>query len=84
MDDMFAYRDAVRRTTEQYLRAASTEELITARPMITWGDVEKVLIPAHVVIRTLTHLYHHQGQVAAMCRLLRNPIDPGMDYPILE
>jgi len=81
MDDMIAYRDSVVQITEQYLNAASPEELNSARPMITWGNVERVLIPAHVVIRTLTHLYQHQGQVAAMCRLLGKPIEPGMDYP---
>jgi len=83
MDDMIAYRDSVRRVTELYLSEAQAEELITARPMITWGNVEKVLIPAHVVIRTLTHLYHHQGQVAVICRLLGRPVEAGMDYPIL-
>lgn len=83
MDDMIAYRDSVRHSLEQYLSTASTEELMTARRMITWGNVEKVLIPAHVVIRTLTHLFQHQGQVVAMCRLLGKPIGPGMDYPIL-
>ena len=83
MDDMMVYRDSVLRATEQYLCGASTEELSTARPMITWGNIEKVLIPAHVVIRTLTHLFQHQGQVAAMCRLLGKPIGPGMDYPHL-
>jgi uncharacterized damage-inducible protein DinB len=83
MDDMMVYRESVRHSMERYLSAASTEELISARPMTTWGNIEKVLIPAHVVIRTLTHMYHHQGQVAAMCRLLGKPIEPGMDYPHL-
>jgi len=81
--DMAEYHKAVLCITEDYLISASTEELNTARPMITWGNIEKELIPAHVVIRTLTHLYHHLGQVAAMCRLMNKPIAPGMDYPIL-
>ncbi|MCP4569908.1 MAG: hypothetical protein GY841_20200 [FCB group bacterium] len=83
IDDMIAYHQSVLRTTEKYLNSASTDELTTARPMITWGNIKKILIPAHVVIRTLTHLYHHHGQVAAMCRLMNKPIAPGMDYPIL-
>lgn len=83
IDDMTAYHKSALRITESYLSSASTEELTTARPMICWGNVEKTLVPAHVVIRTLTHLYHHQGQVMAMCRLMKKPVEPGMDYPIL-
>jgi uncharacterized damage-inducible protein DinB len=76
-----ADRGAVFAATEAYLRAASTDELNTARPMMTWGNREKVLVPAHVVFRTQTHLYHHQGQITAMCRLLGKPC-AGLDYPI--
>ena len=68
--------------TDKYLRNASADELNTARPMMTWGNKEKVLVPAQVFMRTLTHIYQHQGQVAAMCRLLGKPIPPGLDYPI--
>jgi uncharacterized damage-inducible protein DinB len=32
-------------------------------------------------MRTMTHIYHHQGQVTAMCRLLGRPVN-GLDYPI--
>ena len=60
------YRQQVYAATDDYLRGASVEELNTARPMITWGNKEKVLIPAHVFIRTQTHLYQHQGQIAAV------------------
>ncbi|MBD3232247.1 MAG: hypothetical protein GF315_00835 [candidate division Zixibacteria bacterium] len=83
IDDMEEYHNAVQRIAESFLRSASTEELTTARPMTTWGDIEKILIPAHVVIRTLTHLYHHQGQIVAMCRLMNKPVEPGLDYPII-
>ena len=76
-----AYREQVFAVTEACLRAAAVEELNTARPMMTWGNRERVLVPAHVFMRTLTHLYHHNGQVAAMCRLLGRPVK-GLDYPI--
>ncbi|MFH1143723.1 MAG: DinB family protein [Candidatus Eisenbacteria bacterium] len=81
IESLQAYRQRVFAATEGYLRAASLEELNTARPMMTWGGKERVLIPAHVFVRTLTHLYHHQGQVVAMCRLLGRP-STGLDYPI--
>jgi len=34
-----------------------------------------------VFARTLVHIYHHMGQVAAMCRLLGKPTQ-GLDFPI--
>jgi uncharacterized damage-inducible protein DinB len=76
-----SYRDRVFAATEAYLRAASIGELNTARAMMTWGNRERTLTPAHVVMRTVTHLYHHQGQVLAMLRLLGKPCT-GLDYPI--
>ena len=56
-------------------------ELDTARPMITWGNKEKVLRPVHVIERTQMHIYHHQGQILAMCRAFGKP-GGGVDYPI--
>jgi len=74
-------RRAVFAATEAYLQSASSEELNTPRAMMTWRGHERVLVPAHVLMRTLTHIYQHQGQVAAMCRLLGKPYGGG-DYPI--
>lgn len=74
-------RERVFAQTEAYLRAASTRELNTACTMMTWGNRERMLTPAPVLMRTLTHLYHHQGQIVAMCRLLGKPV-AGVDYPI--
>ena len=81
IESLEAYRREVFSVTEGYLRAATRQELNTARPMTTWGGGERVLIPSHVFLRTQTHLFHHQGQVVAMCRLLGKPV-AGMDYPI--
>jgi len=82
IESLEAYRQEAFEVTEGYLQGASEEELKTPRPMMTWGDKERVLIPVQVFMRTLTHLYHHQGQVVAMCRLLGKPVPPGGDYPI--
>lgn len=81
IESLEAYREQVFAATEAYLRAASQEELNTTRPMMTWGNREQLLVPAQVVLRTITHLYHHQGQIAAMCRILGKP-SSGWDYPI--
>jgi uncharacterized damage-inducible protein DinB len=75
------YRESVFAASEAYLRDASAGELNTAHPMMTWGDKERVLTPAHVVMRTVTHLYHHQGQILAMCRLMGKPCS-GLDFPL--
>jgi len=56
--------------------------LNTRRKMATWGGKELELVPAHVILRTQTHIFQHQGQVAAMCRLLGRPIPTGLDFPL--
>ena len=81
VDDLEAWRGRVDAATAAYLRDATPVELNTPRPMLTWGDRTRELTPAHVFMRTLTHIYQHQGQVVAMCRLLGKPVG-GLDYPI--
>ncbi len=76
------YRAAVAEATEEYLRNVSPTTLNEAAPMTTWGRTEKrSLVPAHVIMRPVTHAFHHQGQVVAMCRLLGKPCN-GLDYPL--
>ena len=81
IDALESFRRRVFEATETCLRVTSDEELTTPRNMTTWGG-EKMLTPMHVVLRTQTHLFHHMGQIAAMCRLLGHPIPPGLDFPI--
>jgi len=57
-------------------------ELNTPREMTTWGDERVLLVPAHVVLRTQTHVFQHAGQVAAMARLLGRPVPAGLDLPL--
>lgn len=80
-DALEGWRAEVAARTAAYLRGASTDELNAPRAMTTWGGKAQVLAPARVFLRTLTHLYHHQGQVVAMCRLLGRPAS-GLDFPI--
>lgn len=78
-----AYREQTFAATEEYLEHASADELNTVRAMMTWGDHKRNFMPAHVVLRTITHLFHHQGQVTAMCRLIGKPISAGLDFPLV-
>ncbi len=75
------HRERVALTTRAYIDGASAAELNTPRAMVTWGGREQVLVPARVVLRTQTHVFQHQGQVVAMCRLLGSPAS-GLDFPI--
>ncbi len=76
------WRLQVAADTQAWLRGANAHDLNTARPMKTWGGKEHVIRPAHVLLRTQTHIFQHQGQVAAMCRLLGKPIPAGLDFPL--
>ena len=43
----------------------------------------RVLRPADVIMRVVTHVFNHQGQVLAMCRALGKPNDThDVDYPV--
>jgi uncharacterized damage-inducible protein DinB len=68
--------------TKEYIDKASLAELNTARMMTGYGGRRKKLTPAHIVLRTQTHAFHHLGQVLAMCRHLGHPGPRGMDFPL--
>ena len=76
-----AFRDGVAAATRAYLAGASAAELNTTRRMAVWGGRELDLKPAHVILRTQTHIFQHSGQLAAMCRLLGSPVER-MDFPL--
>ncbi len=79
-----AFRDRVVAATREYLQGATEHEMDTRREVTTWGDRRTSVVPAHVVLRTQTHVFQHQGQVVAMCRLLGRPVPPGLDFPLGE
>ena len=65
--------------TRSILESASDDELSRARSMMTWGNKEKTMLPAHVILRVLTHYFQHQGQVTAMLKILGKPA-AGTDF----
>jgi uncharacterized damage-inducible protein DinB len=83
IEALASYRARVADVTSAYLRGATEEELNVRRKMTTWAGHERELVPAHVVLRTQTHIFQHQGQVAAMCRLLGRPCPAGLDFPLM-
>lgn len=80
--ELEAYRKEVAGATAAYLRGASEAELNTPREMWTWPGKLRALVPAQIVVRTVTHAYQHQGQVLAMCRLLGRPGPADLDFPL--
>lgn len=77
-----SYRQRIAASTADYLRAATVAELNTRRTMLTWTGREHAIVPAHVILRTQTHFFHHEGQIAAMARLIGRPVPPGFDFPL--
>ena len=75
-----AWRARTAELTAAYLRR--TTEAVLNQPVDreTWGGNVRTMAPAQVILRTITHFFHHQGQVAAMCRLLGRPV-AGLDWP---
>jgi uncharacterized damage-inducible protein DinB len=82
---MEAFREHTAAVTRVYLADASEAELNRSRQMISDPGETRLLRPADVIMRIVTHIFHHQGQVLAMCRSLGKPNQQGdLDYPLRE
>ena len=78
-----ALRQQTASVTRSYLARASDAELNSRRQMISDPGQTRVLRPADVIMRIVTHIFNHQGQVLAMCRAMGKPNDAhDVDYPI--
>jgi len=80
---MEAFRQRTATVTRAYLDGASTVELNSQRRMISDPDQTRLLRPADVIMRVVTHIFNHQGQVLAMCRTVGKPNEKrDLDYPV--
>lgn len=78
-----AFRREVAATTRAYLERASDAELNTSRPMISDPGETRMLRPADVIMRIVTHVFHHQGQILSICRILGKPNETiDLDYSV--
>jgi uncharacterized damage-inducible protein DinB len=78
-----AFREQTAAVTRAYLEGASAAELNTRRQMISDPGQTRVLRPADVILRVVTHIFNHQGQILAMCRSLGKPNDTrDVDYSL--
>ena len=78
-----AFRQQTAATTRCYLEGASAAELNTPRAMISDPGETRVLRPADLIVRVVTHVFNHQGQILAMFRTLGKPNETvDLDYPV--
>ena len=78
-----AFRQQTASATRSYLDRASEAELNSRREMISDPGQTRLLRPADVIMRVVTHIFNHQGQVLAMCRTIGKPNDKhDLDYPV--
>ena len=78
-----AFREQTASATRAYLQRATEAELNTPRRMISDPGQARLLRPADVIMRVVTHIFNHQGQVLAMCRSMGKPNDTiDLDYPV--
>ena len=78
-----AFRRETASATRSYLDRASEAELNSPRVMISDPGRTRLLRPADVIMRVVTHIFNHQGQVLAMCRTIGKPNDThDLDYPV--
>jgi len=80
---MEAFRQQTQSVTRSYLERVSESELNATRQMISDPGEMRLLRPADVIMRVVTHIFSHQGQVLAMCRTLGKPnATYDLDYPL--
>jgi uncharacterized damage-inducible protein DinB len=80
---MEAFRQRTATVTRDYLAGASEAELNSSRQMISDPGETRLLRPADVIMRVVTHMFNHQGQVLAMCRAMGKANEErDLDYPV--
>jgi uncharacterized damage-inducible protein DinB len=78
-----AFRQQTASATRSYLDRSSGAELNSPREMISDPDHTRLFRPADVIMRVVTHIFNHQGQVLAMCRTIGKPNHThDLDYPM--
>jgi uncharacterized damage-inducible protein DinB len=78
-----AFRQQTASATRSFLERATASELHAPREMISDPGQTRLLRPADVIMRVVTHIFSHQGQVLAMCRTIGKPNDKhDLDYPV--
>jgi hypothetical protein len=64
----------------EWLAGQTAELLNTSCELEVWCGRRRLLHPAMIVMRVITHHFHHRGQLQTMLRLLAYPVQ-GKDFP---
>jgi uncharacterized damage-inducible protein DinB len=79
---MQSYLARLARQALEHLSGLDNELLNRPREFLTWPSNRRILHPAMIMLRIVTHHFHHRGQVMSMCRILGKPC-PGANFPLL-
>ena len=77
-----ALEGEVGEATRALLASLSDEEARSPRRVTKWNGVEMDVAPAHVLLRTQTHAFQHQGEIATMLRQLGHGFPAMLDFPL--
>lgn len=80
--DLEAYRQHCEQLVVRVIEERSDQRLNAPVAMTLFNGSTHDLSPAHVILRTLTHWYQHQGEIMSMLRLLDVRKPEGSDFPI--
>lgn len=72
----------VARATREFLASLSDADARSPRRVTQWNGVSVDITPAHVLLRTQTHAYQHQGEIATLLRQLGHPFPSRLDFPL--
>jgi uncharacterized damage-inducible protein DinB len=78
-----AMRQTVAEATAAFISSCSGAELSATRTITKWNGETAEVVPAHVLLRTQTHAYQHQGEIASMLRQLGHTFPPLLDFPLV-
>ena len=73
MAALLAEKRRIHDATRAYLETLSEEQLNTPLPKRPEGWSGELRSPAFILLHTITHAFHHKGQVVAMLRALGHP-----------
>ena len=76
-------REQVAETTRAMVAGWSDEEASAPRTITKWNGETAEVVPAHVLLRTQTHVYQHHGEIASMLRQLGHRFPSMLDFPLV-
>jgi len=85
IDALEAHRAWIAARTVEFLNGSTAESLATPANYGVDPGIEEVQVPELVILRIITHYFHHRGLTMAMCRMLGRPVPESRsntDFPL--